>query len=231
MKQKIKRAAAWFGDSSGNVKLSMVIMGAGQFRYGAKGKGVCFFLAEVLMICYMAMRGCRDLAGFFTLGTTRGDAWLGVEGDNSVVMLLMGIFAWIVLAAFVCIYCGNVRDTYRMQKRIEQGRSVLSFREEAAQLLDKKFYVTVLALPVIGVFIFQILPVLFMILIAFTNYGGDIVPPELVDWVGLANFKKLLTLTQFAPTFFKILGWNVVWALVSHCTQLFCRSRAGAAPE
>ena len=29
MKQKIKRAAAWFGDSSGNVKLSMVIMGAG----------------------------------------------------------------------------------------------------------------------------------------------------------------------------------------------------------
>ena len=56
MKQKIKRAAAWFGDSSGNVKLSMVIMGAGQFRYGAKGKGVCFFLSEVLMICYMAMR-------------------------------------------------------------------------------------------------------------------------------------------------------------------------------
>ena len=41
-----------------------------------------------------------------------------------------------------------------------------------------------------------------MILIAFTNYGGDIVPPELVDLVGLANFKKLLTLTQFAPTFF-----------------------------
>lgn len=38
MKQKIKRAAAWFGDSSGNVKLSMVIMGAGQFRYGSKGK-------------------------------------------------------------------------------------------------------------------------------------------------------------------------------------------------
>lgn len=97
-------------------------------------------------------------------------------------MLLMGIFAWIVLAAFVCIYCGNVRDAYRMQKRIEQGRSVLSFREEAAQLLDKKFYVTVLALPVIGVFIFQILPVLFMILIAFTNYGGDIVPRN--SWTG-----------------------------------------------
>ena len=60
----------------------------------------------------------------------------------------------------------------------------------AAQALDKKFYVTVLALPVIGVFIFQILPVLFMILIAFTNYGGRHCTPELVDWVGLANFKN-----------------------------------------
>ena len=140
------------------------------------------------MICYMAMRGCRDLAGFFTLGTTTGDAWLGVEGDNSVVMLLMGIFAWIVLAAFVCISAETCAALTGSEARIEQGRSVLSFREEAAQLLDKKFYVTVLALPVIGVVIFQILPVLFMILIAFTNYGGDIVPPELVDWVGLCKF-------------------------------------------
>ena len=30
------------------------------------------------------------------------------------------------------------------------------------------------------------------------NYGGNIVPPELVDWVGIANFKKLVTLSQFA---------------------------------
>lgn len=88
----------------------------------------------------------------------------------------------------MCIYCGNVRDTYRMQKRIEQGRSVLSFREEAAQLLDKKFYVMVLALPVIGVFIFQILPVLFMTLIAFTNYGGDIVPPGTRGLGGTCKF-------------------------------------------
>lgn len=221
MRQKIDRAAAWLRDSSGNVKLSMVIMGAGQFRYGAKGKGILFFLIEVLMVYYMAVRGVADLAGFFTLGTTKGDAWLGIEGDNSVIMLLMGIFAWIVIAAFVCIYCGNVRDAYRMQKRLQQGKRILSLKEEAAELLDKKFYVTVLALPVIGVFVFNILPIIFMVLIAFTDYGGDIVPPELIDWVGLANFKKLLTLTQFAPTFFHILGWNVVWAVVSTALNYF----------
>ena len=108
-----------------------------------------------------------------------------------------------------------------MQKRKEQGKPLLTFRQEVAQLLDKKFYVMVLALPVIGVCIFNILPIVFMILIAFTNYGGSIVPPELVDWVGIANFQKLVTLSQFAPTFFKILGWNVVWAIISTALNYF----------
>ena len=112
-------------------------------------------------------------------------------------------------------------DVYRMQKRIEQGKHILTFREEAGQLLDKKFYVLVLVLPVLGVCVFNILPIIFMILIAFTNYGGDIVPPELVDWVGLSNFKKLVSLSQFAPTFFKILGWNMIWAAASTALNYF----------
>jgi len=211
----------WFADCSSNVKLSMLIMGGGQFRYGARAKGLLYFIVEVGVIYYFITRGFRDIAGFFTLGTTKGDAWLGIAGDNSVIMLLMGIFAWIVLAAFLGIYHMNVRDAYAMQKRIEQGKRVLTFEEEFAQLLDKKFYVTVLALPVIGVFIFNILPIIFMILIAFTNYGGDIVPPELVDWVGFENFTRLLTLTRFAPTFFRILGWNILWAVVATALNYF----------
>lgn len=217
----MKCAAMWFADCSSNVKLSMLVMGGGQFRYGARAKGLLYFIVEVGVIYYFITRGFRDIAGFFTLGTTKGDAWLGIAGDNSVIMLLMGIFAWIVLAAFLGIYHMNVRDAYAMQKRIEQGKRVLTFEEEFAQLLDKKFYVTVLALPVIGVFIFNILPIIFMILIAFTNYGGDIVPPELVDWVGFENFARLLTLTRFAPTFFRILGWNILWAVVATALNYF----------
>lgn len=214
-------AAAWFADCSSNVKLSMLIMGGGQFRYGAKGKGLLYFLVEVTVIYYFITRGFRDIAGFFTLGTTKGDAWLGVAGDNSVIMLLMGIFAWIVLAAFLVIYVGNVKDAYAMQKRVEQGKQILTFREELSEFLDKKFYVTVLVLPVIGVFVFNFLPIIFMILIAFTNYGGDIVPPELVDWVGVENFTRLLTLTRFAPTFFRILSWNILWAVAATALNYF----------
>ena len=158
--------------SSWQVKLSAVIMGAGQICYGSVIKGILFLLAEVSMILYFVTRGWHDIWGFFTLGTQTGDAWLGIEGDNSVVMLLMGIFAWIVLGIFILLYRWNLKDVSRMQKRIEQGKRILTFREEAGQLLDKKFYVLVLVLPVLGVCVFNILPIIFMILIAFTNYGG-----------------------------------------------------------
>ena len=72
-------------------------MGTGQICYGSIIKGILFLISEVSIVLYFVIRGWRDIVGFFTLGTQKGDAWLGIEGDNSVVMLLMGIFAWIVL--------------------------------------------------------------------------------------------------------------------------------------
>ena len=42
-----------------------------------------------------------------------------------------------------------------------------------------------------------------------------------MDWVGLDNFKKLVTLSQFAPTFFHILVWNLLWAVVSTALNYF----------
>ncbi|KSV58723.1 carbohydrate ABC transporter permease [Acetivibrio ethanolgignens] len=221
VKQKIKKIGECCRDSGWQVKLSAVLMGGGQICYGRVAKGILFLIAEISILIYLVARGWSDIKGFFTLGTQKGDAWLGIEGENSVVMLLMGILAWIVLGVFLTLYRLNLKDVYQMQKRKEQGKPLLTFRQEVAQLLDKKFYVMVLALPVIGVCIFNILPIVFMILIAFTNYGGNIVPPELVDWVGIANFQKLVTLSRFLPTFFKILGWNVVWAILSTTLNYF----------
>ncbi len=221
MKEKWKRFTDAVRQSSWRVRLSAVVMGSGQFLYKRYGKGLIYFLSEIAVIAYFIIRGGSDLAGFFTLGTVKGDAWLGTEGDNSVIMMLMGIFAWIVLAVFLLLYVSNLKDAWMSQKLDEAGREQPKFRRELAQLLDRKFYVTVLALPVLGVCIFNILPIVFMILIAFTNYGGAIVPPELVDWIGFSNFTKLVTLSQFAPTFFKILGWNLIWAAASTALNYF----------
>lgn len=221
MKEKGKEIKKAVLHSNWKVRLSALIMGSGQLLYGRWEKGILYLIIEASVLVYFITRGISDLTGFFTLGTTKGDAWLGTKGDNSVVMMLMGIFAWIVLFVFIYLYVSNLKDAYASQIASEHGKKQISFKKELAELLDKKFYVTVLALPVLGVCVFNILPIVFMILIAFTNYGGTVVPPELVDWVGLSNFVKLVTLSQFAPTFFKILAWNLVWAVVSTALNYF----------
>jgi arabinogalactan oligomer/maltooligosaccharide transport system permease protein len=221
MKNKWKAWKEAIGRSNWKVRLSAVLMGSGQMLYGRWSKGLIYLLAEISILYFFLTRGGSDLVGFFTLGTEKRDTWMGINGDDSIVMLLMGIFAWIVILVFLLLYISNLKDAYNSQRLAEAGKSQPRFKEELAQLLDKKFYVTVLALPVLGVCVFNILPIIFMILIAFTNYGGSIVPPELVDWVGLDNFKKLVTLSQFAPTFFKILGWNLIWAVASTALNYF----------
>ncbi|MBQ1917509.1 MAG: sugar ABC transporter permease [Lachnospiraceae bacterium] len=217
-KEKIKD---FFRTSSPAVKTSLVIMGAGHLRYGSISKGILYLQVEVSMIWYLIRRGFKDIEGFFTLGTQKADAWAGIAGDNSIIMLLMGIFAWIVVGAFIYIYVQNVKGAREAQRRFEKAIPQKTLKENFRELLDRKFYCLALALPVIGVCIFNVLPIVFMILIAFTDYGGNTVPPELVDWVGLENFKKLIVLKKFGPTFIKILGWNLLWAVMSTVLNYF----------
>ena len=204
-----------------NVRASVCLMGLGQLLYGQIGKGLLYLFVLALAVFYFVQRGFADIAGLITLGTKEADTWLGIEGDNSVVMLLMGILSVIAALCLLVCYLSNVKDAYETQKICERGGKPASFREDLKQLLDKKFYKTVLFLPILGVCVFNILPIIFMIAIAFTNYGGTIVPPKLVDWVGGSNFVKLATLSQFSPTFLKILSWNIIWALLSTALNYF----------
>lgn len=207
---------------NGKEKASMILMGSGQLMYGQIGKGILYLMVLLAGILYFTIGGgAKALVGFFTLGTKEADPWLGTAGDNSVTMLIRGILSWIVLGLCLAIHYLNIKDIRVTASRVELGKKPETFRETLGSLLDKRFYILVLAVPVIGVCIFNVLPIIFMIIIAFTNYGGDIVPPKLVDWVGLQNFVKITTLSKFAPTFLKILGWNILWAIISTIINYF----------
>mgnify|MGYP000902053561 CR=1 FL=1 len=214
-KTKQRKIRTLFKYGGRNVKASMCLMGLGQLLYGQIGKGLLYLFVFITAVIYYIKKGFADMAGLFTLGTRQADTWLGIEGDNSVVMLLMGILSIIAAVFFIICYIANVNDAYETQKLCARGGRPTTFKEDLKQLLDKKFYKTVLFLPVLGVCVFNILPIIFMIAIAFTNYGGSIVPPKLVSWVGLDNFIHVATLSQFAPTFGKILSWNLLWAVTS----------------
>lgn len=207
--------------ASKQVKASICLMGLGQIMYGQYAKGILYLSVFLGMILYFIVFGFEAIKGFITLGTVKPDAWTKTAGDNSVILLIMGIFTWIILLFFIIIYRANIKDARETQERIKMGKKPYSFKEELQQLLDSKFYISVLFLPVLGVCVFNILPIIFMIFIAFTNYGGTIVPPELIDWVGLSNFGKIISLSQFAPTFFKILEWNLLWAVLATALNYF----------
>lgn len=218
---KFKGAKEIITQGNGKVSASMVVMGLGQLLYKQWAKGFMFLFIQIMFIVYMVLMGATDLFGFFTLGVRESNAWYGVEGDNSVVMLIMGILAILILVLYIVLYIANIKDVYRTQCAVDTLKKPATFKQEIGALFDKSFYKTALALPVVGVCVFSILPIIFMILIAFTNYGGDIVPPALVDWVNLENFRKILSLGQFAPTFFKIFGWNMLWAILATAINYF----------
>lgn len=203
------------------VAASMAVMGTGQLMYRQYVKGIAYLSVFAAMIVYMVKTGIRDIAGFFTLGTVKADPWLGTEGDDSVMMMLRGILAFIIIFLYVIIHISNIRDVKQCETNCREGRKNISIFKAAGRFFDRKFYVAALALPVAGVLIFNVLPIIFMILIAFTNYGGDIIPPELVDWIGFDNFKKIFSLSEVKTTFLKIFGWNIIWALLSTFINYF----------
>lgn len=200
---------------------SRVLMGAGQLLSKQWIKGILYLTLFGVYLAYMVFAGVEDMIGFFTLGTVKGDAWLGIQGDDSIIMLLRGILVFFITGMYVMVHLSNVKDAKMTASRLNAGKDIPGFLQAAKTYVDKKFYVIALVLPVIGVLVFNVLPIVFMILIAFTNYGGDIVPPELVDWIGLGNFNTVLGLTEIKGTFFKILGWNFIWAIVATAVNYF----------
>lgn len=203
------------------VKASMIVMGTGQLMYHQWVKGFLYLAVLIAAILYFILTGVSDVIGFFTLGTVEADPWLGTQGDDSVIMLLRGLFSFLVMIAVVLVYRSNVRDIVECDKKVHMGKELPAFGKAVSIFLDRKFYIVALALPVAGVLVFQVIPIVFMILIAFTNYGGDIVPPKLVDWIGIGNFTKILALSDIKNTFFKILGWNLIWAFASTFLNYF----------
>lgn len=98
-----------------------------------------------------------------------------------------------------------------------------TFSAELKSLLNDRFHFTTLTLPAITISTFTILPLVFMILLAFTNYNVTNGPPNsLFTWVGLDTFKRLFTTqgtASFGDALWDILKWTFVWAIFATATN------------
>ncbi len=206
-------------------KLSFFIMGLGHILRGQIVKGIIFLSGQIIFFIYMFSMGFSQIASLKTLGETQ-QGWVfdeekGIDilmpGDNSMLILLYGVFSFFIVLAFLFIYKSSVCDSYEMEKQVKRGKKPLSFYKEICQYSDSKLHKTLLFLPSLGVILLTVLPLVFMILIAFTNFDRDHQPPgNLFDWVGFDNFKAMLSSgSTLGKTFFPVLGWTLLWAVMA----------------
>lgn len=221
LKDEMMAIRDFFLTSSWRVYLSLAIMGLGQLTYRQFAKGLAYLLLEASFILFMVFFGGGALVGLFTLGTRVADPWVGTEGDNSVTLLLLGVITLFLILGFMVLYVSNVRGVYKTSLEVYSGKKPATFMDDLASLAGRRFPLAALLVPVLGVTIFSVIPIVMMTLIAFTNYGGAVVPPALVDWVWWQNFVHIFTLTDVGPTFLKIVGWNLIWAFLSTFLNYF----------
>ena len=78
---------------------------------------------------------------------------------------------------------------------------------------DENLYRLFMTPPTAFIFVFTVLPLVFMICMAFTNYSRIGNHLMLFDWVGLDNFKTLFDSGSIlGSTFWSVLGWTIIWA-------------------
>lgn len=221
----IAETVAAFVHGDFRTRLSFLIMGLGNAFRGQIVRGLLFFLCEIGYIAYMVLFGSSFLAKIGTLGTetqqkvfdeTEG-IYIYTRGDNSMQILLFSVLSILLTLLFIGVYLWNIRSAYRSQQLQEQEKPLPTFRQDLHSLLDSRYHVTLLTPPVVLVTLFTILPLIFMVLIAFTNFDKDHQPPgNLFTWIGLDNFSAMFGGNeQLGYTFLNLLLWTFVWALFS----------------
>ncbi|MDR1787234.1 MAG: sugar ABC transporter permease [Treponema sp.] len=165
----------------------------------------------------------KNLWGLFTLG--KNARTYNEEGgifnpiyDHSIVLMLGGIIALCVLALFIAIWVWNIRDAYKTRVKLDGGAKITSIDWFKA-LWKERFEMIMITPGMLMVIFISIVPIIFAILVAFTNYNANFIPPRrLVEWKGFETFGSIFGMKIWGLTFLKIFIWTVVWAFLATFT-------------
>ena len=224
----------WHGDAL--TKASHFFVGLSHLFRGQVVRGIIYLFLEIAFVLYMVLFGSNYLAMCFENLLSGGnvgrvetnDFWndqLGIYdkviGDNSFLILLYGILTLFVIAFFLIFYVNATKESFELEQYRIIGKKPQGFKRDVNNLLDNKFHITLLSLPMVGLFMFTVIPLVTMILIAFTNYdAAHEVPQHLFQWVGFDNFVQLFQEeSKLGATFWRVLGWTLLWAVLATFTS------------
>ncbi len=214
-------------------KLSYLVMGFGSIARGQVLRGVLFLLFELLFIAYMVLYGGYWLSKLGTLGTRAPekvydevlDTFVTRYYDDSFKILLYCLLTVFFIVAFVYTWRLNIKQNKLCEGIIASGKRLRSGKDDLRSLVDDQFHKTLLALPLAGILFFTVMPIIFMVLVAFTNYdGAHDGYNNLFTWIGWDNFNQLIGGAgggNLAYTFGEILSWTLMWAFFATFTNYF----------
>lgn len=203
-------------------------MGLGSICHGQVVKGILYLVAELGYLAFMVRYGLHNLAMLITLGEVeQQEVWdeaqqvyLYVQGDQSVLLLLYGVATLLLTLVMFLIWRGSLKSAYKAQCLQQKGSHVNTFREDLTTLLDDNLYRLLMTPPMFFITALTILPLIFMICMAFTNYSKIDNHLVLFDWVGLENFAALFDSNSIlGSTFWSVLVWTLVWAVFATFTN------------
>ncbi|MCL1840265.1 MAG: sugar ABC transporter permease [Propionibacteriaceae bacterium] len=212
---------------------SAVVLGLGNIVRGQIVKGLMYLAVEVVFLIMLVQHGVSTLAGLGNLGPvteptqdwTPDGRFINVNPTNSIVVLLYGV-AWIFLiGGFIVWWAAAVRSAYQAQVLTKITGRTPSFRDDLRALRDERIQTTLMTLPTLGILIFTVLPLTFMICLAFTSSDRNHIPA--FNWVGLDNFASVFSRTGNVAVgvnlglFLRVLAWTLVWAILATFLNFF----------
>ena len=234
------------------VKLSFLIFGFGNLYYGQILRGVLFLLFEVIFLVYMFVpfganqlgTGCHWLSkvNWFQTGNFVGTEqsyfkesvveYNGIKivtkdwiiGDDSRTVLLYGLLTVAFIVGFIATWRMQVKQCRICMDITATGKKIKSGKEDLQSLLDDQFHKTLLTPSLLGILLFTVLPTIYMIIVAFTNYDASHDGySNLFSWVGLDNFNQLTNVGRggLGAAFGEILGWTLMWAFFATFSNYF----------
>lgn len=219
-----------FVEGDWKTKLSYLVMGFGSIARGQVLRGILFLIMEIVFIWFMIATGGYYVGKLNSLGTvqpkTLEDGTI-IYGDNSFKILLYGVLTIFFIIAFIYTWYLNIKQNRINEQILKDEKKIKSSGDDLRALVDQNFHRTLLSLPTLGIIIFTVLPIFFMILVAFTNYDANHngVSNALFGWQGFDNFGQLFTWNSgganFGATFGEILLWTLIWAFFATFTNYF----------
>lgn len=206
----------------GQTKLSAILMGFGIFAKGQRIKGALVFAAQVAFVFFMATFGIGALQKLPSLGDVAQEkVWNEAKqiyeytaGDNSQLILLYGVVTCFVIAAIIVLWILQLKHSYKLELLKKKNKKIPTMVQDLKALLDGNLYITLMTLPCLGILLFNIVPLVYMISMAFTTYSKENDQLQLFDWNGFTQFARVLNFSgNIGRQFWQVLAWTVVWAI------------------